>query len=89
MEQGDYYAYELCGFFAFDARPDNKEVIRELRRKMEFLVEDAPALAMSINPKAPVRITDLGSGYRNSAKAAPRKLLRWPPPGRTSRELPC
>ena len=75
MERGDYYAYELCGFFAFDARPDNKEVIRELRRKAEFLVEDAPALAMSINPKAPVRVTDLGNGYRNSARGSAAELV--------------
>ena len=75
MERGNYYAYELCGFFAFDSRPDNKEVIRELRRKAEFLVEDAPALAMSINPKAPVRVTDLGSGYRNSVRGSASELV--------------
>ena len=75
MEQGDYYAYELCGFFAFDSQPDNKEVIRELRRKVEFLVEDAPALALSVNPKAPVRVTDLGRGYRNSAQGSGAELV--------------
>ena len=75
MEQGDYYAYELCGFFAFDAAPDNKSVVKGLRNKVTFLVEDAPALANSLNPKAPVRVTDLGSGYRNSAKGSATELV--------------
>ena len=75
MEQGDYYAYELCGFFAFEATPDNKKVIKQLRDKVTFLVEDAPALAMSLNPKAPVRVTDLGSGYRNSAQGSATELV--------------
>ena len=75
MEQGSYYAYELCGFFAFDSLPNNKALTQELRRKVEFLVEDAPALAMSINPKAPVRVTDLGSGYRNSARGSATELV--------------
>lgn len=75
MAHGDCYAYELCGFFAFDSLPDNREVIRALRRKAEFLVEDAPALAMSVNPRAPVRITDLGSGYRSSARGCAAELV--------------
>lgn len=75
MAHGDCYAYELCGFFAFDSLPDNREVIRALRRKAEFLVEDAPALAMSVNPRAPVRITDLGSGYRSSARGSAAELV--------------
>lgn len=75
MAQGDYFAYELCGFFAYDSIPDNKELMQELRRKVEFLVEDAPALAMSINPKAPIRITDLGSGYRNSEQGSASELV--------------
>lgn len=75
MERGNYYAYELCGFFAFDSLPDNREVVRELRRKAEFLVEDAPALVMSVNPKAPVRVTDLGNGYRNSARGSAAELV--------------
>ena len=75
MAQGDYFAYELCGFFAYDSIPDNKELMQELRRKVEFLVEDAPALAMSINPKAPIRITDLGSGYRDSEQGSASELV--------------
>lgn len=74
MKHGNYYAYELCGFFAYDSIPDNKELMQELRRKVEFLVEDAPALAMSVNPKAPIRITDLGSGYRTSEQGSASEL---------------
>lgn len=75
MAQGDYFAYELCGFFAYDSIPDNKALMQELRRKVEFLVEDAPALAMSINPKAPIRVTDLGSGYRDSEQGSASELV--------------
>lgn len=74
MKHGNYYAYELCGFFAYDSISNNKKLMQELRRKVEFLVEDAPALAMSVNPKAPIRITDLGSGYRTSEQGSASEL---------------
>ena len=75
MKAGNYYAYELCGFFAYDSIPDNKALIRGLRDKVQFLVEDAPALASSLNPKAPVKVTDLGNGYRASAHGSATELI--------------
>lgn len=75
MKDGNYYAYELCGFFAYDSTPDNKALIRGLRDKVQLLVEDAPALALSLNPKAPVKVTDLGNGYRASAHGSATELI--------------
>lgn len=89
MKRGDYYAYELCGFFAFDTRPDNKDVVAALRRKAEFLVEDAPALAMSVNPKAPVRITDLGNGYSRSASGSATELVPLAAAGKNLTRTPA
>ena len=75
MKAGNYYAYELCGFFEYDSIPDNRKLVDGLRRKVEFLVEDAPALASSLNPKAPVKVTDLGAGYRASAEGCATELI--------------
>ena len=66
IKTGPYFAYNLCGIYAFDSVPDNKALINSLRKKVAFLIEDAPALAMSLNAKAPVRISDLGNGYKTS-----------------------
>jgi hypothetical protein len=35
------------------------EVIQELRRRIQFLRDDAPAIANSLNPEAPVEILNL------------------------------
>ncbi len=66
IKSSSYYAYELQGFFDFSIREDNEEVMGKLRERVTFLVEDAPALAITINPQAPVIQTDLVAGYKES-----------------------
>jgi len=73
LGQRDYYAYELAGFYAFSAVPDG-EAERVLRAKVRFLVEDAPALAVSIDPEAPVKAIDLAHLYRLSQAGEATKL---------------
>jgi len=34
---------------------------------VRFLVEDAPSLAVSVDPEAPIRVVDLAAAYRRSA----------------------
>lgn len=63
-----YYAYNLCGIYAFDSEPKNEKVIKALREKVAFLIEDAPALSLSLNANAPVRMTDLSEGYSASIR---------------------
>ena len=64
----DYYAYELYGFYAFSNQPADKAIQAALRKKVEFLVQDAPALAGAINTSTPIRVTDLCKIYRESAQ---------------------
>ena len=67
LMKGDrYYAYELQGFYAFSTNGADATVKKELKDKVGFLVQDAPALAPAINPATPVRITDLAKGYASS-----------------------
>jgi len=61
-----YFAYDLCGYYAFASGPDDSGVKKELRRRVQFLIDDAPALANALNAKAPVRVTDLKNGYLKS-----------------------
>jgi hypothetical protein len=69
IEAGGHMAYELAGYYAFsDGSSD--EVQRELRRRVRFLVDDAPALAVAINPNAPIIARDLSAEYRRSAGRA-------------------
>jgi len=70
-----YFAYELEGFYAFSGSPDNNDIKMELRKRVEFLVQDAPALSGSLNPQAPVRVTDLSKVYRESGNRIGKSLL--------------
>lgn len=65
MTKNEYYAYELCGMYAFSVGKDEK-VIRELRQRVLFLREDAPALKDSIDPNGPVQVINLSEAYRQS-----------------------
>ena len=65
-----YYAYGLEGFYRFSQLPADQKIIKELKASVKFLVEDAPALKGSINPDAPVEITDLVSEYNASGKGS-------------------
>lgn len=64
--KGPYYAYELQGFYEFSSKPDDADLQKSLKAKVQFLVEDAPALANAINPQTPVVITDLAKSYQIS-----------------------
>ena len=61
------FAYEYCGFYRFDSRPDNAEAEASLRSQVAFLIEDMPALALSLPIHTPVRITDLTAGYKSNS----------------------
>jgi beta-galactosidase len=70
-----YYAYELEGFYEFSEFPDNNDLKQELRQRIDFLVQDAPALSGSLNPLAPVRVTNLSVGYRESEGRLGKTLI--------------
>jgi hypothetical protein len=72
---GPYYAYELQGFYEFSNKPKDLETQKKLKDKVNFLVQDAPALAVSINPNTPIVMTDLTQGYRSSANGLADNLI--------------
>ncbi|MBN2412808.1 glycoside hydrolase [candidate division KSB1 bacterium] len=63
ISSDSYYAYELEGFYSFSVEKDDPETKKKLREKVKFLVEDAPALAISIDPDARMQTIDLVQGY--------------------------
>jgi beta-galactosidase len=66
IKNGPYYAYELQGFYEFSKNPDDRDVQQLLKDKIDLLIQDAPALAVAINPKTPIAITDLHQGYMDA-----------------------
>jgi hypothetical protein len=66
IKSGSYFAYELAGYYAFSEKENDDAVSATLRKRVKFIVEDAPALAMSVNPDAPIAFTDLGKLYTQS-----------------------
>ncbi|BDD10522.1 hypothetical protein FUAX_29540 [Fulvitalea axinellae] len=74
MKSDSYYAFELQGYYAFSKKKNDKQVQKKLRDKVIFLVEDAPALAGSVNPHAKINELDLVKAYRQSLEAEAENL---------------
>jgi len=75
IKSGGYYAYELQGFYEFSDKANDKIAEKKLKDKINFLVQDAPALAIAINPNLPVVTTDLNKGYRDAEKGIADNLV--------------
>lgn len=75
IKQGSYYAYELQGFYAYSAQANDTEVQKQLRNKVIFLVEDAPALAGSINTASPIRMIRLSEEYQKAANGHAQRIV--------------
>ena len=73
IRAGHCVAYELAGQYAFAKEP-SEQVQAELRQRVRFLVEDAPALEASIDPNGPVVLHDLGVLYRESRYGAAESI---------------
>ena len=63
---GHYYAYEYCGFYRFSDSANDSKAEESLRQQVAFLVEDMPALRLSLPRSNPIRVTDLVTGYKNN-----------------------
>jgi hypothetical protein len=57
-------AFELDGHFAFAETPEPRTA-EQLKDRVKFLADDAPALAPRLNPSAPVKETNLAAAYRD------------------------
>ncbi|MFZ0282232.1 MAG: glycoside hydrolase, partial [Bacteroidales bacterium] len=75
IKTGNYFGYELEGFYVFSNSGNDSEAREKLKNKVSFLVNDAPALASSLNPLAPVLITDLSKAYRESQNGIVENLV--------------
>lgn len=69
IREGRCIAYELAGYYAFSERP-SEDAVRQLRQRVKFLADDAPALAASLDPRAPLREHDLGKLYAGASATA-------------------
>ncbi|MGH7996438.1 MAG: hypothetical protein ACREFX_08815 [Opitutaceae bacterium] len=77
IRHGDtYYAYELGGFYAFSRLARDHDVIARLRAKVQLLAEDAPTLDGSVDPNAPLVVTDIAESYRRGAEGGRATMLR-------------
>lgn len=74
ITSGNYYAYDLQGFYQFSTKENDADTIRKLKEYVKFLVEDAPALASSINPLSPVKMTNLSKEFGQSSDGKSRKI---------------
>ena len=72
---GEYFAYQLGGFYAFAVAKNDSTALSQLRARVRLLAEDAPALQNRINPGAPVEIVDLGQAYRTSQQGGRATVL--------------
>ncbi|MCK4922444.1 MAG: glycoside hydrolase [Bacteroidales bacterium] len=75
IKRGSCYAYELQGVFEFSDKANDMVVQKKLKDKINFLVQDAPALAIAINPNTPIEITDLNKGYIDAQKGIANNFI--------------
>jgi beta-galactosidase len=86
---GEYYAYELAGFYAFSRSPKDKAIIAALRQKVKLLADDAPALQDRINPNAPIEALNLVEAYRASgAQGQAERLISLASCGKNLTRIP-
>jgi len=71
----NYFVFELQGFFAFSEKENDGMVMKQLKEKVKFLVDDAPALAGVVNPNAPIQSTNLHFEYSKLIKSKAKELL--------------
>ncbi len=74
IETDRCFAYELSGFYAFSEEEDDR-VEEELRARVRFLFEDAPALQNSLNPNAPVQRHAVSRLYRECGSGLAESLM--------------
>ena len=88
IAQGPYFAYELQGFYGYSDRADDRAVAGRLRERVHFLVQDAPALAVAINPDSPQRITNLHQAFLAAHGGQARDLVPLATAGKSLTRTP-
>ena len=88
MKNKLYYAYELQGYYEFSEKANDKELQKKLKDKVAFLVEDAPALATSINPNAKIISINLNKDYLKATLGEANEIISLAIAGRNLNRAP-
>ena len=83
-----YYAYELHGYYAFSDIADDDQVKQRLKASVLQKIEDAPSLAVFINPNIPIKQTDVLAGYKNANTGMAQSMQRMVNAGKNLTRLP-
>ena len=83
-----YYAYELHGYYDFSDQPDDAVARQRLKAQVMQKIEDAPSLAVFINPNIPIKTTDVAAGYRNANTGMAESMVRMVNAGKNLTKVP-
>ena len=83
-----YYAYELHGYYDFSTKADDSEAMQRLKASVMQKIEDAPSLAVFINPNIPIKQTDLAAGYKNANVGMAESMKRMANAGKNLTKVP-
>lgn len=83
-----YYAYELHGYYGFSAKADDAEACQQLKSSVMQKIEDAPSLAVFINPDIPIKQVDLAAGYKNANVGMAESMQRMANAGKNLTKVP-
>ena len=83
-----YYAYELHGYYDFSCEANAAETQQRLKASVMQKIEDAPSLAVFINPNIPIKQTDLAAGYRNANVGMAESMQRMANAGKNLTKVP-
>ncbi len=83
-----YYAYELHGYYKFAGKEDDFVVKKSLKDYVQRVIEDAPSLAVFIDTRAPIQVTDLSAGYKAANTGMAKHLIRLANAGKNLTRVP-
>ena len=83
-----YYAYELHGYYDFSTKDDDSEAKARLKASVMQKIEDAPSLAVFINPNIPIKQIDLAAGYMNANVGMAESMQRMANAGKNLTKVP-
>lgn len=70
IQSDSYYAYELGGSYLFTNKVNDRACLQELRKRVRFLVEDAPSLRVSLDPEGAITKYHLSEMYKKVPKGS-------------------
>lgn len=83
-----YYAYELHGYYDFSDNADDDQTRQRLKASVMQKIEDAPSLAVFINPNIPIKMTDVSAGYQNANTGMAQSMMRMANAGKNLTKVP-